>query len=403
MTKRPVDVFVDAPDSDDSEGGAIARVTAVATGETSTVRIPTRGRRNTPSPSPAGLELDPGTYTIEARLPSGSLERKQVEVSWDREVPPIMFSASAGETVEEAFVPQSVSNARLTTVAYHGHADWLKLAELARTRTVPTHNQLVNALGAAEIASNAAIDSVRGAERYTWFDADPLGPQLLALIERQNLVEVIPLPLPWRTPSGQLARIELTVPTDTDKRTTVMINDPAMRVVLNYLAAGAAVDANALLHADPSWSAITTLQDKTNNPFAASIAACALVLAETSGAMQPWDPWLANLTNFFPRLPDAAVLQATRCLRLRQPDVHLAFDLLNRASTMGLPTFAPITQLFLDGITAFADDDGFQSYDLDDKRLMAVRSVVMRMLSAQGLTTLRFEHRGDVPRARKKK
>ena len=128
-----------------------------------------------------------------------------------------------------------------------------------------------------------------------------------------------------------------------------------------------------------------------------------LVLAETSGETQPWDPWLTNLTGLFPHLPDAAIVQATRCLRLHNPDVSLAFELLTRASRMGLPTFAPITQLFLDGITAFADDDSFQSFELDDARLMAVRSVVMRMRGAQALTALSFEHRGDVPRAWKKR
>src|SRR5690349_1062417 len=93
MSKRPIDVYVNTPDSedDDEAGGAIARVTAVATGEVSTVRIPTRDHRR--SPMRVGLELDPGTYTIEARLPSGSLERQQVEVRADRDVPPVVFAA----------------------------------------------------------------------------------------------------------------------------------------------------------------------------------------------------------------------------------------------------------------------------------------------------------------------
>ncbi len=81
-----------------------------------------------------------------------------------------------------------------------------------------------------------------------------------------------------------------------------------------------------------------------------------LVLVSTSREAneQHWDQWLQNLANWFPALPDGAILHGYRLLQLGRYDEGRAR--LEEALNRGIPYFASIFRMLTLGFSQLEDD-----------------------------------------------
>ncbi len=168
-----------------------------------------------------------------------------------------------------------------------------------------------------------------------------------------------PLPLPWRrVSSGGLADLLVTFDRATPSASFVdlMPRDPDVAALLAYLRAGDSRATTALLR-----TAQDRLYSKVSNPFAAAAGALVLVNAlrwstqrsEDTAALfsgAHWDDWVGNLQAWNPWLPDGAVLHAWLAL-LEAPGVpDTARDDLLAACQGGLPVYAGVFRLLVDGL-----------------------------------------------------
>ncbi|HEY5927387.1 MAG TPA: hypothetical protein VIV11_37140, partial [Kofleriaceae bacterium] len=199
-------------------------------------------------------------------------------------------------------------------------------------------------------------------------------------------------PVPWMTNRYQLVDVGCAVPTDPEQPISIAVRDPELGAVIGSLAAGALGDARTL------WgdsSPLDWLDGKRRNQYAASLGACVLVKADTSGKRQKWDDWIDNLARWFDWLPDGAALQSVRRLRLARGAKDLKGVHASATETLrrGIPIIAPVASMFLDTLATLVEHEQFDSTDIEDQ-YRAVRSVMLRMQSGQAFTLLRFESKG---------
>ena len=376
---------------EDVDRGAVARVIPVS-----------RDTRDTPKQVvvPAGrgtkyasVDVEPGQYVVETRLPSGRVVRQNVDVHDDKETKNVAL-----ESPPSLAVPARPAKAGKGKATVHMFAvdrlradSWNRLAALARTPELPTLKMVRQALGAGEPTPHAPHEQKDRVTRYVWNDG-PTEQQTIAVIERRGTLELVALPVPWMTKSYKVVEVECAVPADPEEPLSIMVRDPELGAVIGNLAAGALGDARML------WgdnSPLDWLDGKRRNQYAAALGACVLVKADTSGKRQPWDDWIDNLTNWFDWLPDGAALQSVRRLRLARGEKALKGVHASVTETLrrGIPIIAPVASMFLDTLATLVEHEQFDSTDIEDQ-YRAVRSVMLRMQSGQTFTLLRFERKG---------
>lgn len=348
----------------------------------------------------ASVNVAPGKYLVETRLPSGSIVRQSVDVAPRQKPQTIALEATPG-TWMSAQAPAQVAPKRPRPTkggtAVHAIAidrmradTWEQLHLLARSAALPTVDQLRTAFGSSLPERVTPERTGAGSATYLW-SADYGLPQTVIVVERPGTVELVPIPVPWRTFAGGVAEIECTVPADPSAVIRCAVRDPDFGPVLGHLASGSVADARLLL----DQRSLQWLEHKRENPYAAALGACVLIKAEATGKPQPWDPWVDNLARWFPSLPDGAALQGVRRLQRarKRKDLAGVGEAFEATLARGVPIFAPIAAMFLDGLATLVADPSFDSGTLDD-RLPAVRAVMLRMQSGHAFTVLRFEAKG---------
>jgi len=217
------------------------------------------------------------------------------------------------------------------------------------------------------------------------------------VIRHDGGTEIARLPIPWpdlgKTSSRQ-ADLEIffdrriySKPT----RACLTICDGELGGLLSYMTAGNVASGAPIL-----WELMKqgllerTLRDKNLNPLAACAAGYATIAIQKPGELTRWDPWLRNLMNQFPWLPDGAIIFARRALQLSKSraEIEEARDALKTAFKRGLPYYAAGVQHLQDGLFLF------RAIDTEAAAMhQAVSKLALRLDPGQPFTVLRYPRR----------
>jgi hypothetical protein len=124
----------------------------------------------------------------------------------------------------------------------------------------------------------------------------------------------------------------------------------AAHMLLGYLSAGAYGPARRV-GANIVDTAERMLQEKRDDPVSAAIAGYYLLVA---GELNRLHDWTRNLADWFPWLPDGAVIHAWHLIRDTKPDLRGARQRLLQAEARGLPVVTFGLRLLFDGLDFFA-------------------------------------------------
>lgn len=210
-------------------------------------------------------------------------------------------------------------------------------------------------------------------EFATWFPPMPDSSQGLALIDQlKQPPGGLPAPyfprwmifafagrwilasIPWawwgagRSPDEQMQFLFDRVrpnPVDRDipGRLTITVQDRRWFGLLQFLSSGrlsrAREVSNTILG---QTSPEDALYGKLQGPLCAVAGAIILITQARSSERQQWDGWLENLSNWFPGIPDGAVLLGYRRLQQAKDETGLrgAYEILRTAFERGIPFFS---------------------------------------------------------------
>lgn len=203
-------------------------------------------------------------------------------------------------------------------------------------------------------------------------------------IPRRNSIELACLSLPWMLlePSNEV-NVEIAVQQSNDPAAfcaSVTAHDEDCGVLLGYLASGSLPTAR-----DIAEQAKEMLYYKMANPFAAAAGGYALVATASSTKKQAWHDWIQNLMNWFPHIPDGAILWARLNLLLRRSkaDVEEAKRALKLAYERGLPCYSMGMRWLMEDLERMAANDPEA-----EQMLRAVRPIAWRTNYRQPFTIL---------------
>jgi hypothetical protein len=186
-----------------------------------------------------------------------------------------------------------------------------------------------------------------GGRYYGLVDRPPAGPPLLAV-----------LPVPWhQTDFSGDALVDVIVDAHDVRakaqewplRVSVVVRDNVMASVFGYLSSGDLPAAGRVAE-----TAVDFLYQKGENPLAAAGGAYALVRLPIDRKKPPaWVPWLQNLRNRFPWLPDGAILDGWAHLNGigRAPNMTEAASAFVAAAQRGLPFYSTGVRFLFEGLT----------------------------------------------------
>jgi hypothetical protein len=237
-----------------------------------------------------------------------------------------------------------------------------------------------------------------------WHDVWRLGSEgwdeqrRFAMVVTNRAVEFVSLPLPWSPDTGIVdnALLELMI----DKRdvvggsrTSVTLRDQEYFGLLSYLKTGSLALAASVAQrgAEEENMLVDVLEDKRQNPLAACASGYALLGAIDLTRERSWYTWLANLNEWFPWLPDGAILHGrwlTLSGRGNEDEARQAFL---RAFRRGIPFYSLGLSWLLEGLRQFGRDPEC----VEAARL--VRQVSLRSDVGQVFTVLRLHATGDLP------
>ncbi|NUA26319.1 hypothetical protein [Cupriavidus basilensis] len=110
---------------------------------------------------------------------------------------------------------------------------------------------------------------------------------------------------------------------------------PMNELIMSYLSRGAAVEAARL---GAAWeSANLALYEKMRDPISAAAGAYLLL---KMNRLDERRTWVENLVNWFPNMPDGAIVAAALALQRSEPDEKVVRNYLNLAVNRGVPVFS---------------------------------------------------------------
>ncbi|BCH34821.1 hypothetical protein MesoLjLc_67510 [Mesorhizobium sp. L-8-10] len=388
--------------------GAVATLQQVANESGDAV---TRGRRiDVTIPANAGsraysVGVEPGRWLVEATLPSGEVISKEVAVASGEHLPVTLQSVehSPHEWLGLQYLVGNVEGAetlrRLSAKDVVVSTGLESTGRHARARTdQPTVRIWQSALRAAEAWRNilspdtAPLASLAPAwqdsSEATWlYQVDAAHQRQFGLVEWLGERFAVSLPLPWqgvgtdeRVPVQMMVRME---PRQNDIRIGVVVEDPDFAPMAGLMSASALPKAAIAVR-----QARHMLYEKVRNPLGAAAGGYVLLAA---GDLEEasWHDWVDNLANWFPHIPDGAILKAS--LRLRFPrdknSGEEARASLLDAFDRGVPFYSAGVSWLLDGLTQFADDPGVE------EKMKIVHRIALRLDLSQAFTVVRISDR----------
>ncbi|MGH8108564.1 MAG: hypothetical protein ACREO1_07595, partial [Arenimonas sp.] len=134
-------------------------------------------------------------------------------------------------------------------------------------------------------------------------------PRDFCVVERSKSLELLSLPTPWLDLyRGVESVVEIVVQEpvrEFDFATSIAVRDERLGILLGFLSSGAMPAAKKITD-----TAVELLFQKTQNPLAAAAGGYALVGTAIEAEEQDWHQWIRNLMNYFPHIPDGAILYA---------------------------------------------------------------------------------------------
>jgi hypothetical protein len=322
-----------------------------------------------------GVDLPAGRYLLEAYLPNGDVATETVTVRDGANAPVLLratdspqewlswqhltgaspvwtpsatgFARAVQLDVVTTGLPPNAFPAALLGVWKGASAQTLQW----RTVSVPPRPQETQPFLEGRLSVTAYLY-----DRGPWQDGSrcyglvadpPAGPPLLAV-----------LPLPWhQTDFSGDALVDVIVDARDARakgrewplRVSVVARDNVMAAVFGYLSSGDLPAAGRVAE-----TAVDMLYQKGENPLAAAGGAYALVRLPIDAQQRPvWVPWLQNLRQRFPWLPDGAILDGWAHLNGigRKPDIALAAAAFVAAAERGLPFYSDGVRLLFEGLT----------------------------------------------------
>jgi hypothetical protein len=406
---RTVQVRIDKYlEGDSLERGAVVEIRAIE---------PKGGRRRvdrlvvpvgTDSNMTRGIDLEPGRYEFAAYLPSGTVTSRVIDVSdgptpekvvleggdsphewmsWQH-----MYGNVAGRESAETLRSSFARSAPPVQDSYAGFQVSLWLVPVRAPGTVdPIWSRLSEWLRALEPGQPAnpgkivKIVPAGATVKPIALQRDP--PYAAVRLEREAGTDshraylvvddshgrsmICAMPYPWRQMTGEEALVEAVIAIDEETLDDARDDDrlawsvrPGVRDrqlggVLGYLGSGDAAAARELL-----GPAREMLFGKMMNPMSAAAGGYLLVhewvsqsAADTTRTPE-WVQWIDNLANWFPWLPDGAILQGWLALRRRgrDPDLAGARAALLEAEKRGIPIFTAGIRRLSDGLLILASE-----------------------------------------------
>jgi hypothetical protein len=379
------------------------------------------------------IDVLPGRYLVQAYLPSGNRLSMQVDALPDQMTPAVLearrtsnewlgwqdlVGQRAGEPAsaeeeepahllfDEGQGPLSMGvmggfspTLRLVDAAADPSV-WTNLHDLSKLRAGLSVGQVVNALNA--IYSPDLTPTFTN-DHTASFILQPqgllLGSLRYGIVERLGTIDLFCLPIPWnrldRSSVEREASIDIAVPLNPKEYVGVAVHDPDLGTLLGFIATGRLPLANAISKegTDARNQMLLALAQKFKNPFAAAVGAYLLLQSDPMPNAE-WHSWVTNLAYAFPWLPDGAVLLGALRMRFATTDNHVAeaCAAFSDAWKRGIPVFAPVLRLLLDGVSTLVGDPDAKAGDLENA-LPAIRSVARAMATDQAVTSLRFGER----------
>ena len=307
--------------------------------------------------SSQSIELDPGTYYVTARLPSGHELFSQVLVEEDREVTVhLEAEPDEKETTPYDWRRKQVLYAKMAPTVRAVHAE-------AKLR-IFTGNVLQDDYQTWAPYFSPA-DWERGKGRAHASLSGSNAPQYVQLLQPYEPPLNVAFPA-WVETGCQL------VVTALPNRLTldIQLQNPQAEMLLRYRERGFLKEA-ATVADSISPTAEDLLLHKGEDPIAATVGAYALL---HFGEMERLHGWTANLEEWFPWLPDGITVRAEHLARLGKHDE--AFDTLLKLPSCGLPLFSEGLSYAIDRIRFYLK---LEQDQFEEKLLAQARELLQQL------------------------
>jgi hypothetical protein len=363
------------------------------------------------TPRETVISLEPGEYTITVRLPDGSSQMREFTLKANERLP-LAFSAarSPREWVASAAIAGAIKEA--LPVALREDADAglglpKRIEVLSRLSVINVSTEVVGGPSwlleprpMAETAITLAMrESDQRFERYEVMDARPPRYEsqpawvqfFVQIAASDGREEVAVLPSVGREGPASMSSWRPSIVIDrqapaSEPMTTVIVQDRRWASLLAFVGSRDFAAGETLLSSNMYRTAIDALKDKMSNPLAAVAGALIAVANSSSDIDNFWDPWLVNLTNWFPDIPDGPIiLGRRRLMRARiAEEIKEARDYFMKGFDRGVPVYSLSMDWLARGLENLPGDDA----ELD-KRRRAVRAFANRADSGRAFTVIR--------------
>ncbi|HEV2292273.1 MAG TPA: hypothetical protein VGR35_00360 [Tepidisphaeraceae bacterium] len=288
------------------------------------------------------MEVEPGDWLVQARLPSGEVFTQRVSVEEGREEPVTLRASDSSR--ETRSWPTSLSYAAATFDAtretvhvsairrsFPRHKKTFALAE-ARLATEP-YELLLWDPESRQFTSSGDWNAVGRAGEELAFDAEQfnLPPGVRAFIQLRDTPHILSLPLPWHGEKRTYVQVQA-VPDlqgeEGEMTLRAFVLDPQLAPVIGFLDASDLAAARMLAPETASF-AKRMLYGKFRNPLAGAAGALALLRLREYTLLHDWP---LNLAAGVQWLPDGAAIAAWCTLKLGMAAEGKTLDAAGRAA-----------------------------------------------------------------------
>lgn len=359
------------------------------------------------SPNGLSVEVDAGTYMLQAWLPSGQILQYRANVEEVSETlvelrPPMSratadtgyslgmyrvdlskeydpFELQPAFTSEFDDEPTGMLDICRETPSF---VSWTDIPG----RIVEIDGEIGHGLDVSYDASTNAL-SISAIDGHNYFESQFERWWVRVRHDRGESLGV--LPLGWLSGTIQSPGASVEVRFErVSSHLDVTVRDSRLDALLEYLKAGrlSAAAASVAIFSDDN-TIVHAIRDKRSNPLAACAAAYVSLATADREQIERWRNWAPNLMNFFPWMPDGAIIRACTLMDgpvssdTRSEILQLAKEAFNR----GLPFFTVGFRHLRDIFTIFSADDA------EAKQMLGrVRSMSSRCEISEAFTTLQF-------------
>lgn len=301
------------------------------------------------------------------RVRDGSLKSsgrmKRMMVQGEKQTASLYERVRAVPEVFSAQLPSSSHAWQMVTEASrHGGRDWATASPLSSLNMDSDEEYATWFLGAPE--PQEGIDLIARLKLVSPPD-DALSikyPRWMSF-NTDGQIDLVSVPWPWwgarNEEGGEIRAVYDRIrPSSVDRnqpgRLTVNVLDQRWFGMLEFLASGRLNYTKEMFrgiiereHPEDLFHSDMALYGKVKGPLVATAGAIVLVASAESGEEQKWDPWIRNLSHWFPGIPDGPVLLG--CRRITQAtslsDLKTALDDLREGIDRGIPFFSGTIQM----------------------------------------------------------